>query len=229
MKTAVPIIKETRDNEQKLDDALSQESSVLPATTKTVTRGTAKTEPNRKVRRKFSKYQIGTMSLSSNIILGVGLGMQKKKHKRRKHKKHNSIQKTSSANILLGNDLPSNPEQSVPKESFPVLVDHNIHSQEKNTLCGSDGQNQNLSMSGKDSLSSDVIINEFRERVVQNGTTVSAEKQPQKGGNSEEHHEEFRQADVVSMLTRGLDETPGKYNFKRSFNNRICRSFFSSL
>ncbi|KAL8527213.1 hypothetical protein ACS0TY_005188 [Phlomoides rotata] len=192
VKTAVPIIEETRDNEQKMNDE--------------------KKGTNRIVRRKFLKYQIGTMSLSSNIILGMGLGMRKKKHKRRKLKKHSSMQRTSNAKILLGNDLPSNLGQSVPEESLPVLIDYNTHSQEKNTQCGSDGQNQNLSvqdMSGKDSVSSDVIFNEFRERVVRDGSAVSAEKQPlirqsatQNGGNSEE------KTDVVSMLTRGLDETP---------------------
>lgn len=213
MTTAVPSIEETRDKDKKMNVDLSQKPG-LAATTKAVASGTAeKRGTNCKVRREFLKYQIGTMALSSNIILGVGLGMRKKKHKRRKLKKHSSMRRTSNAKILLGNDLPSNPGQSVPKESFPVLIDHNTHSQEKNTQCDLDGQNQNLSIQNKSDK--DVNFNEFRERVVREDVTVSAEKQlqirqsaAQIGANSGE------QIDVVSMLTRGLDETPGKYNFK---------------
>lgn len=220
MKTIAPSIEGTRENGQRMDGVQAKLLSGLPATTEHLPHGiTKKKRPNLKVKRKLFKCQVATTLLSSNIILGVGLCMQKKKHKRRKH--HSMQKKSPNMKHLLGrNDSPSNLEQSVTEESSPVLIDHCAHSRQKKAQCGSDGKNQNLSiqnMSGEGSISSDGINNEFRERVVLGGTAVSAEKQPQMRqsaaqgtGNSDEFQRELRQTGVMSMLTRGLEETTGK-------------------
>ncbi|KAL0345774.1 UNVERIFIED_CONTAM: Ubiquitin carboxyl-terminal hydrolase 23 [Sesamum radiatum] len=166
-----------------------------------------------KVKRKLFKYQVAAMSLSSNIIFGARFCMRKKTHKQRKRSSQRRNSPTGK-HVLGGNDLPSDLGPSVSDVSLPT------HSQKKKAECGSDIDNQNLSIKntgGKGQISSNGINNEFRERVVPDGTTLSAEKQPpvrqsaaQEPGDSEGYTREMRQTGLMSILTRGLEETTGK-------------------
>ncbi|PIN18508.1 Ubiquitin carboxyl-terminal hydrolase [Handroanthus impetiginosus] len=168
-----------------------------------------------KVKRKLFKYQVATMSLSSSILFGGGLCMRKKKHKQRKLI---SLQKKFPNQHLLGvNDLPSSLGQPVSDKSLTQPVDPNAYTPKKKEKCDSDGTNQYLSIqsiSGNGSASSDVIHNEFKERVVFDGTTLSGEKQPQirqsvaqGAGLPEDYQRESRQSCAMSMLTSGVEET----------------------
>ncbi|KAL0427784.1 UNVERIFIED_CONTAM: Ubiquitin carboxyl-terminal hydrolase 23 [Sesamum latifolium] len=166
--------------------------------------------PELKVKRKLFKYQVTAMSLSSNIIFGARFCMRKKTHKQRKRSSQRKNSPTWK-HVLSGNDLPSDLGPSVSDASLPT------HSQKQKAECGSDIDNQNLSIKntgGKGQISSNGINNEFRERVVPDGTTLSAEKQPpvrqsaaQEPGDSEGYTREMRQTGLMSILTRGLEET----------------------
>ncbi|KAG8367586.1 hypothetical protein BUALT_Bualt16G0087400 [Buddleja alternifolia] len=201
------IIEETNENRQRMD-------SVQSATTEQLSREIAKNKrPQLKVKRKLFKCQVATMSLSSNIIFGVAISLRKKKLKRRKQL---SLQKKSQTlkNPLGENDLPSNLGQPVSDKSLTVPVNHLAPSKKKKAKCGSDYKSQKLSkenINSNTSTSSDVISNEFRERVVPDGTTPSVSHVRQSAAqgpdNSEEYKRESKQNDVMSMLTRGLEET----------------------
>ncbi|KAH6828771.1 ubiquitin-specific protease 23 [Perilla frutescens var. hirtella] len=217
IKTFAPKTEEAVENGQRMDDMQSKLLSDLPATIEHVSLGITKTKRrDLKVKRKLLKCQVVTTSLSSNIILGAGLCLRKKRHRQRRHR---SMQKNSpKMKDLLGqNDLPSKLVQSETEESFLPVVDHCTSFRKKKTKYVSDGENQNLStqeISGGSSISGDIIDNDFRERVLRNGSAVSAEKQPQirqsasqVTGISEECQRELRQTDVMSILTRGVEET----------------------
>lgn len=215
-KNAASNTEEPVENGQRKDDVQFNLLSDLPSTTAHVLLGiTKKKMRDLKVKRKLLKCQV-TTSLSSNIIFGIGLCLRKKKHKQ---KRHRSVDKKSpKVKDLLGeNDLPSKLGQSATEESLPPVVDHCTSSRKQKAKYASDGEIHNLStqnISGDCSMPGDVIANDFRGRILLNGSTVSAEKQPQirqstfQGtGISEENQRELRQTDVMSILTRGLEET----------------------
>ncbi|XP_057767166.1 ubiquitin carboxyl-terminal hydrolase 23-like [Salvia miltiorrhiza] len=169
---------------------------------------TKKKRQDLKVKRKLLKYQAVTTSLSSNLILGGGLCLRKKKHKQKlKRKQCSMLKKSPDTKDMLGeNGLSSKLGQSASKESFhQAVVDESTCSREKKAKFVSDGDS---------SISGDAIDKDFRKRILLDGSTVSAEKQPdirqstaQGAGMSEEHQRELRQNDVMNMLTRGLEET----------------------
>lgn len=183
--------------------------SELPATTEPATLGMPKKKgQDLKARRKLFKFRV-TTSLSSNIIFGVGLRSRKK---RLRKKRHRSMEKSTNPenNSLTMNFIPSKLGQA----------ENCTFSQKKKVKYDLDGQKQNFSMenvSGNCSISGDVD-SDFRERVLLNGSAVSAGKQlqarqstaAQGTGGSEECQRELRQTDVMSILTRGLEETTGK-------------------
>ncbi|KAL0316470.1 UNVERIFIED_CONTAM: Ubiquitin carboxyl-terminal hydrolase 23 [Sesamum radiatum] len=202
--------KETHGDGRRMRGVRSKLSS-SPATGEHLCLGIAETKrPELKVKRKLFKYQVAAMSLSSNIIFGARFCMRKKTHKQRKRSSQRKNSPTRK-HVLGGNDLPSDLGPSVSDASSPT------HSQKKKAECGSDVDNQSLSdknTGGKGRTSSNGINNEFRERVVPDGTTLSAEKQPpvrqsaaQEPGDSEGYTREMRQTGLMSMLTRGLEET----------------------
>ncbi|KAL1553778.1 ubiquitinyl hydrolase 1 [Salvia divinorum] len=210
MKAVGPNTEVTVKNGQRTD-VLSKLSDLPSATTEPLElRITKKKRRDIKVKRKLFKYQAVTTSLSSSIILGAGLCLRRKRPKKKLKKKHSSMPKKSPdrEDMLVENGLPSKLGQSASLESIP---------REKNAKCVSDGQNQNSSIqnTGGDSGASGVAIDkDFRERILLNGSTGSAEKQPgtrhstvQGTGISEERQRELRQNDVMNMLTRGLEET----------------------
>ncbi|KAL3629613.1 hypothetical protein CASFOL_026835 [Castilleja foliolosa] len=140
--------------------------------------------PELKAKRKHFKYQVATTSMRPNIIFGVGLSIRKMKHKRRK------VQK-KSPNLKHASDLvPSSTDKLSP-------------------LLNGDDKKHNVKehvVSGEDSISSDVINNEFRKRVV-DATAFPAEKQPEKNQPvAQGPNPVNRQMNVMSMLTRGLEE-----------------------
>ncbi|KAL6534873.1 hypothetical protein OROGR_013548 [Orobanche gracilis] len=156
-----------------------------------------------KLKRKLLKYQVPTMSLSSNIMFGVGLCMRKKKLKRRKDQKKSPKAK----HVTDGNNLSSDIGGSISDDLLPSL--NGSHSQRKKSKCNLDGKNQN---SRERNISGEGSDNEIREIITVGGTTLSAEKQPQKsqpasqGPIPVDNQMERRQIDVMSMLTRGLEE-----------------------
>lgn len=209
--TAGPNTEGTVENGQRM--GVQSKLSNLPATTEPVALGMAKKKrQDLKVRRKLSKCHV-TTSLSSNIIFGVGLCLRKKRH-RTKQKKSPQTKDSLGLNLVT-----SKLGQAATEESFPLVVDHVTFSQKKKADYVSDGQKRNLiieNVSGDCSISGDVD-NDIIERVLLNGSTVSAEKQPQirqstaQGtGESEEYQRKLRQTNVMSILTRGLEETTGK-------------------
>ncbi|XP_047940665.1 ubiquitin carboxyl-terminal hydrolase 23-like [Salvia hispanica] len=219
MKTVVPNTEMTVKNGQRID-VQSKLSDLPSATTEPLEPGkTKKKRRDIKVKRKLFKYQAVTTSLSSNIILGAGLCLRRKKHKKKLKKKHSSMQEKSpdQEDMLVENGLPSKLGQSAPVESMPSAVDQSTCSRENKAKCVSDGQNQNSSVkntSGDNGMSSVAIDKDFKERILLNGSTGSAEKQPdtkhptvQGTVVSEERQKELRQNDVMNMLTRGLEET----------------------
>lgn len=215
----VPVIscnvaEETIENAQKID-VESKLVLDLPATKEPINLGMTK-EKRRdlKVKRKLFKYQGVTKSLSSSILLGVGLCLRKKKHKQ---KRHRSMLK-KSPNMKDENDVPL--KQCATENSSPEVVETSTCAPEKKAKCVLDDQNQNLSIqnnSGDSRISSNAIDNEFRERILLNGSAVPSEKQSvvkdstvQGNGISQESQRELRQTEVISMLTGGLEETKGK-------------------
>ncbi|GER27761.1 ubiquitin carboxyl-terminal hydrolase [Striga asiatica] len=149
---------------------------------------TKKKRPELKVKRRVFKRHLPTTSFTSNIIFGVGLGMRKKKLK-----KVREMQKKNA------NDLPSSPGPSSADRLSPLPDDSGSRPQKRNSKFGSDGENQklsvqNVSREGSSSILSDVINNDFRERVA-DGTTPSEKLLKRNPIN------------VMSMLTRGLEET----------------------
>ncbi|KAL6539324.1 hypothetical protein OROHE_011095 [Orobanche hederae] len=156
-----------------------------------------------KQKRKLFKYQVPTMSLSSNIMFGMGLCMRKKKLKRRKDPKKSPNPK----NVAAGNNLSSDIGGSISDNLLPSL--NGSRSQKKKSKCNLDGENQN---SRERNISGEGSDNEIRERIIVGGTTLSAEKQSEKsqpasqGPISVDNQMERRQIDVMSILTRGLEE-----------------------
>ncbi|XP_041998545.1 ubiquitin carboxyl-terminal hydrolase 23-like isoform X1 [Salvia splendens] len=219
MKTVVPNTEVTVKNGQRID-VQSKLSDLPSATTEPLELGiTKKKRRDIKVKRKLFKYQAVTTSLSSNIILGAGLCLRRKKHVKKLKKKHSSMPKKSPdrEDMLIENGLPSKLGQSAPVESVPSAVDQPTCSRENKTKCVSDGQNQNSSIkntSGDSGVSCVAIDKDFKERILLNGSTGSAEKQPDTKHStvqgtvvSEERQKELRQNDLMNMLTRGLEET----------------------
>lgn len=204
---------ETIENVQRID--VEPELSDLAATEEPIRLGMTK-EKRRdlKVKRKLFKYQAVTKSLSSNILLGVGLCLRKKKHKQKRH----LPMLKKSPNMKDENVVPL--AQSETEKSSPQVENSTCSHQEEKAKCLSDHQNQNLSIqntSGDSRVSGDAIDNEFRERILLNGSAISSEKQPvvdhstvQGNEISEESKRELRQIEIMSMLTGGLEETPGK-------------------
>lgn len=201
---------ETIENGKRND--VESELSDLPATKEPITLGMTKGKRrDLKVKRKLLKYQ--TRSLSSNLLLGVGLCIRKKKHKQ---KRHRSVLK-KSPNMKDENDVAL--AKSATEKSSPQVENSTRSHQEEKAKCLSDHQNQNTSVqntSGDSRISGDAVDNEFRERILLNGSAVPSEKQPvvehsavQGNEISEESKRELRQIEIMSMLTGGL-ETPGK-------------------
>ncbi|KAL1563496.1 ubiquitinyl hydrolase 1 [Salvia divinorum] len=225
MKAVGPNTDVTVENGQRMD-VHSKLSNLPSATTEPVRLGiTKKKSQDLKVKWKLMKYQAVATSLSSNIILGVGLCSQNKKHKKKLKKKHSSMLKKSHGLkvILIENGLPSKVGQSASVEAIPPTVDQSTCSRKKIAKRVSDGQNHNSSIqntSGDSSVSGAAIDKDFRERILLDGSPVSAEKQldtkhstAQGNGISQEHQRELRQNDIMNMLTRGLDETTvGRWN-----------------
>ncbi|XP_047949758.1 uncharacterized protein LOC125195657 isoform X2 [Salvia hispanica] len=228
MKAVGPTTDVTVANGQRMD-VQSKLSNLPSATTEPVRlRITKKKSQDLKVKWKLMKYQAVATSLSSNIVLGVGLCLKNKKHK--KHKKklkktHSSILKKSPGLkvILIENALPSKVGQPASVEAIPPAVDQSTCSRTKKGKRVSDGQNHNPSIQNTisdSSILSAAIDKDFRERILLDGFTVSAGKQldtrhstAQGTGISQEHQRELRQNDIMNMLTRGLDETTvGRWN-----------------
>ncbi|XP_042064832.1 uncharacterized protein LOC121808418 isoform X2 [Salvia splendens] len=224
MKAVGPNTDVTVANGQRID-VQSKLSNLPSATTEPVRlRITKKKSQNLKVKWKLMKYQAVATSLSSNIVLGVGLCLKIKKHKKLK-KTHSSMLKKSSGLkvILIENALPPKVGQPASVEAIPSAVDQSTCSRKKEGKRVSDEQNHNPSIQntiGDNSILGAAIDKDFRERILLDGSTVSAAKQldtrlstAQGTGISEEHQRELRQNDIMNMLTRGLDETTvGRWN-----------------
>ncbi|XP_042060900.1 ubiquitin carboxyl-terminal hydrolase 23-like [Salvia splendens] len=219
MKAVGPTTDVTVANGQRMD-VQSKLSNLPSATTEPVRlRITKKKSQDLKVKWKLMKYQAVAASLSSNIVLGVGLCLKIKKHKKKLKKTHSSMLKKSPGLkvILIEKALPSKVGQPASVEAIPPAVDQSTCSRKKKGKRVSDGQNHNPSI--QNTISDSSILGaatdkDFRERILVDESTVSAGKQldtrhstAQGTGISQEHQRELRQNDIMNMLTRGLDET----------------------
>lgn len=226
MKAVGPNTDATVANGQRMD-VQSKLSNLPSATTEPVRlRVTKKKSQDLKVKWKLMKYQAVATSLSSNIVLGVGLCLKiKKKHKKKLKKTRSSMPKKSPGLkvILIENALPSEVGQPASVEAIPPAIHQSTCSRKKKGKRVSDGQNHNPSIQntiGDSSILGAATDKDFRERILLDGSTVSAAKQldtshstAQGTGISQEQQRELRQNDIMNMLTRGLDETTGEEQF----------------
>ncbi|XP_051113943.1 ubiquitin carboxyl-terminal hydrolase 23 isoform X2 [Andrographis paniculata] len=184
---------------QKIDDSVIEETNELKVTMK------KKNRPQLIVKRKPFKCRAVTMLLSSNIMFGAALSTRKKISKSRKT---HSIQKTPhDMKQISEDDFPSSPEQSRSDKSSP-LPTNQLECKKKKVKHSSDHQHQKLRKTGlscDSSIPIDAFNNDFKERVVLDSATLAANNQPGPDFPGE-CRRESRQNDVMSMLTRGIEE-----------------------
>ncbi|KAL2534826.1 Ubiquitin carboxyl-terminal hydrolase 23 [Abeliophyllum distichum] len=221
-KSCDSVAEEAHDIRQRTISIESESLSGLPTTTEllSVRQANEKKSLLKVKRRHLLKCRVASMQLSSNIMFGLAFYPQKK-HNRRKHlsvQNKNACREHSLNENYISSDLgPSTSDQSLPES-----LGHSTFSKRKEADCGKDKKSsvQNFADNGK--VSKGVTSDEFIERVGQNETVLSVDKQLQKGLRSSsdgkqstaeglvcsgDNRTKSTQNGIVNMLSRGLEET----------------------
>ncbi|KAL3840647.1 hypothetical protein ACJIZ3_025238 [Penstemon smallii] len=171
------------------EDVQSKLLSDPLTTTKCLSCGIAKRKrPQLKLKMKLFKCQVTGMPLSSNLIFSFAFCLREKKHKQIKN---HSLQKKRPylKNFSRRNELQSNLSPSASGKLLPLPTDPCTQFQREMVKCDSGIKD----ISGTGIKPSD----EFRERVGPSGNMLSSEKKAH----------ELRQSGMMSILTRGLEDT----------------------
>ncbi|KAL3824627.1 hypothetical protein ACJIZ3_020656 [Penstemon smallii] len=179
--------------------------SVDHSNSEMVTRTSRSGDSAVKVDLKMSSELPGTTRRS---ICGIGKNKLSQVKVKRKLFKCQVTTMQLSSNIIFGSAFGLRKKKLKRRKS---------HSLEKKTKFDSDDKDKELSVqniSANGVVSTDAINDEFRQKVISNGTTLSSEKQEhtrpsvkQGPSNSEDQMMEKRQTGIMSILTRGLEET----------------------
>ncbi|CAA3025438.1 ubiquitin carboxyl-terminal hydrolase 23 [Olea europaea subsp. europaea] len=199
----------------------SEPLSGLPVTTECMSIRKANMKKSRlKVKSTPFKFQVAKMKLSSNIIFGTALCLQKKKCKKRKHLcVHNK--KACREHFSDGNNLCSDLGTSSSDQSLPVSFGH---SKRKEVDWGSNDKDKKLGVQNftdNGNIPRGVSNDEFIVKVDRNETMLSTDKQLQNGLQSTldgkqstaqgsncsgDNRTKLTPNGIMSMLTRGLEE-----------------------
>ncbi|KAA8522873.1 hypothetical protein F0562_009296 [Nyssa sinensis] len=211
---------------QRMVNIGSIELSSLPTTTSiSLNRKASDGKAPEKMKKKLLKCRVTTMHLGSNILFGASLGLRKKKHKRSKRRTL-EIKNLTQEDWLDRDGIPTDLGPSTSEKTRTMSLGGSGHSRKKVVKSGSNKKDKsaavkNVANSNGDSLMG-IIDKEFRERVDHNGAMLATEKRPQKSycfassGNqfdirgpnsSKDSRRDSMQNGLMSMLTRGLEET----------------------
>lgn len=188
---------------------------------------------HRKLKKRVLKCQVASMQLHSRFLFRTSLSLRKKKKHKRNRGHILDVKNLSREHLLDGDCIsadmrPSTSEsiQTMPLDLTPPL--------RKGTKSGSKKGAKNaaakdLINSNGDCLMDNMIDGEFRHRIDQNGTVLSSDKPLEKSSDSisssslladqleagrpnglKDSKREVVQNGLMSMLTRGLEETEGK-------------------
>ncbi|KAG6673445.1 hypothetical protein I3842_16G112600 [Carya illinoinensis] len=172
---------------------------------------------HRKLKKKLVKCQAASMQLNSHFLFQASLSLwKKKKHKR--NKKHTSDVKNINRENLFDMDCISTDLGPSTSEITRKITSRLAR---KGTKSGSKEGASNAA--AKDLMKMEDIINgEFRQRIDQSGTVLATDKQLEKSSGSslvadqweagrvdgpKEGKRKVTQNGLMSMLTRGLEET----------------------
>ncbi|CAI9779680.1 unnamed protein product [Fraxinus pennsylvanica] len=215
------VAKEAHHSRQRTINIESESLYGLPVTTECVSIRKAKMKKVvLKMKSRPFKCQISKMKLSSNIIFGGALCLQKTKRKKRKHL---SVQNKNACREHLsdGNNLSSN---LVPSSSDQSLLVSFGHSKRKEADWGSGDKDKKLGVQNftdKVKISRGVSNDEFIVRVDQNEAVLSTDEQLQNGLQSTldgkqstaqgsncsvDNRTKSTPSGIMNMLTRGLEE-----------------------
>jgi len=183
----------------------------------------------KKQKKKLLKCKVSSMQLYPHFLFRASLSFQKKK-KHKRNKKRTLVMKSLSREQLLDTDCISADLGPSTSESVGTSSLRLSHPLRKATKAGSE-KGANAAAAGKGNINSngdclmDVIIDgEFRQRVDESGTVLATDKQLDKNSGSKssmlsnqweagrsdgpkDSKREVMQNGLMSMLTRGLEET----------------------
>lgn len=186
---------------------------------------------HKKLKKKHLKCKVASMQLHSHFLFRASLSLQKKKkHKRNKRRTLNT--KNLSREYLLDRDCISADLGPSTSESVGTSSLHLSHPLRKGTKTTSEKRANDVAAKGyinsNGDCSMDVKIDgEFRHRIDKSGTMLATDKQLDKNSGSsstfvanqweavrsddlKDSKREVMQNGLMSMLTRGLEETVGK-------------------
>lgn len=183
---------------------------------------------HKKLKKKHLKCKVTSMQLHSHFLFRASLSLQKKKkHKRNKRRTLNT--KNLSREHLLDRDCISADLGPSTSESVGTSSLHLSHPLRKGTKTTSEKRANDVAAKGYINSNGDYLMDvkidgEFRQRIDASGTVLATDKQLDKSSGSsstlaanqweavrsddlKDSKREVMQNGLMSMLTRGLEET----------------------
>ncbi|XP_034691124.1 ubiquitin carboxyl-terminal hydrolase 23-like isoform X2 [Vitis riparia] len=217
------LIEKADDGDQKLSTKTVEFSSPSSMMNGSIDTKTLDCKPHRKFKKKNMKCRMRSMHLVSNNLFRASLSLRKKKKHRRSKRHTSDIKNLTQEHLLEAGCLsigqgPSTSDKTQttsvgPTNPLGKRVKHGTKKGDKRTA-------------GKDvkTSSSECVMDtmdvEFRDRIGQEGGMLATDKEPQKSSSSVAKQWDAQRSDslndskrdqmqngLMSMLTRGLDET----------------------
>ncbi|RVW57120.1 Ubiquitin carboxyl-terminal hydrolase 23 [Vitis vinifera] len=217
------LIEKADDGDQKLSTKTVEFSSPSSMMNGSIHMKTLDCKPHRKFKKKNMKCRMRSMHLVSNNLFRASLSLRKKKKHRRSKRHTSDIKNLTQEHLLEAGCLsvgqgPSTSDKTQttsvgPTNRWGKRVKHGTKKGDKRTA-GKDVKTSNSE------CVMDTMDVEFRDRIGEEGAMLATDKEPQKSSISVAKQRDAQRSDslndskrdqmqngLMSMLTRGLDET----------------------
>eukprot|EP00261_Vitis_vinifera_P015247 XP_003634989.1 PREDICTED: ubiquitin carboxyl-terminal hydrolase 23 isoform X2 [Vitis vinifera] len=217
------LIEKADDGGQKLSTKTVEFSSPSSMMNGSIHMKTLDCKPHRKFKKKNMKCRMRSMHLVSNNLFRASLSLRKKKKHRRSKRHTSDIKNLTQEHLLEAGCLsvgqgPSTSDKTQttsvgPTNRWGKRVKHGTKKGDKRTA-GKDVKTSNSE------CVMDTMDVEFRDRIGEEGAMLATDKEPQKSSISVAKQRDAQRSDslndskrdqmqngLMSMLTRGLDET----------------------